>query len=745
MSSASVPATACGCGGWSRVRRAPAMWNLLVKELRESRGIVIAGVAIYWGVPLFLEAVYTAIDRSHEVIGFLSWVLLVVTGWLYAIIAGAHTVCRDWGRSEELFLLAQPVSARQVVWAKFIAGAGVVFGIAAMAALMSLTLVGAFARYNAIGGAEYAVWCLLLACVLVVSYVLAFAAAVMTRQMLASVLVAGLVLLMWVTAPLLSNRLAFLQPDWDVFSDSVNVLPGAAHAGKTAAALAASFVTPFFVCVGVCVALCLVAALRASTAERRIRIGHKPLAWTVAIVAVGLFSMAMSEVGISGKVCDRARLYDSSYGPSWQWYPSLVCEGDVCTAIAGSNPFELRRFRVGADGRVRFVSHQGRVGIDPVQPGNHRGMRAEARFQQLLEVKPDSGGGLLVTCMIEQWAEMPPGVRTIPTSDQDPQSATAVRWWSRFCCLSRQRIRWAESGEPKIEQVGEAGSPGDAVGDPGSERLLDWYRLHNGIWTDKHAYLLYEMPHTSYSDGHLDTRRAIADEVFSRGSKGMEWPGLLQIYDWSGEASAKKVFEAAVPPGWRLGRTSDGLVFREAVVPGLNVGPLPLDDLDAIKRLFANGGFPGNTTPRQIPYSHLKEWGRPVVLGQAVDNNRGLLFESRASGITVARMNKHGVPDIEKLSHSPSLLARAFRGSRGELTLLDTNLLAEAMSGKLWLYDTSDPDRIRRVGFYNLTGRGCAVVKAARGHILVVQDGVLTVLERPRTGRALPETAAAGS
>lgn len=108
-----------------QVQHSSAFGNLVRKECLESREAAIAGLAIFGLVPAVLGLIEFALEGHHGVIPF-AWLLVIGAGWLYAIIVGAHTVCRDWGKAEEHFLLAQPVSPRAVVGAKLITGAALV-------------------------------------------------------------------------------------------------------------------------------------------------------------------------------------------------------------------------------------------------------------------------------------------------------------------------------------------------------------------------------------------------------------------------------------------------------------------------------------------------------------------------------------------------------------------------------------------------------------------------------------------
>jgi ABC-type transport system involved in multi-copper enzyme maturation permease subunit len=104
-----------------------AFLSLLLKELRGSRQLLIAGVWTYWLMPAVLDVAYMIFFERGMKTSMIVWFALLGLGWFYAIIVGAQVVCRDWGQAEEHFLRAQPVSPRSIVWAKWWAGLLVLF------------------------------------------------------------------------------------------------------------------------------------------------------------------------------------------------------------------------------------------------------------------------------------------------------------------------------------------------------------------------------------------------------------------------------------------------------------------------------------------------------------------------------------------------------------------------------------------------------------------------------------------
>ena len=163
-----------------------------------------------------------------------------------------------------------------------------------------------------------------------VGYVLAFSLAVLTRQMLSSVLFASLAIFLWVTAPLISSRLAFLDPSPQVFSS-----PRASAFVLEDLRFSATLIGQAVI-VAFCVIASIGAALIGCARERVIRLGYKPLAWTAALLVLLLFSAAMSELGNSLAVRAQVVLAPRlSLGkvPMLNQAVAAACSGDRCYAL----------------------------------------------------------------------------------------------------------------------------------------------------------------------------------------------------------------------------------------------------------------------------------------------------------------------------------------------------------------------------------------------------------------------------
>ncbi len=653
--------------------------NLLRKELLASRGAIIAGLAIFWLMPALWEMIYYLIDPAHELLFGFAWGLLACAGWLYAIVVGAHTVCRDWGKAEERFLLAQPVAPRTVIWAKLLAGAIVVFAVAAGVGLWDLCL-------SFIAGHEwdvddvrtFAILSSLTAGTVAVGYAVAFAGAVATRQMLASVLVAALVLLMWMVAPMLSARLSSLQPAWN------RVLTSEAKVGGV------------FVTVAVlCIAGSLGVALLSSTRERVIRLGHKPLAWTVALVVLALFSLAMTEVGNSLSVTDQAGVWapETPDGrvPGGVYKCLVARQGDrffvvIALAAPGAHSdWPMVTFRVDGRGQVADVR---RASLPMTEPGTHQ------RYPFLTDFSLDSAGHLIAS-----------GIRM----RVQPRAGEGKRVERVRDGLWQTRFAWPEDGPPEV--LSHAALPL-----PRKQKSVHSVLATSWAFTERYAYLLCSAE-TLYVLDWSDGPEAMPRYEIPLPHRA--WcvqisDGTLEIYDGSGLYAA--TFDADHPES--LG-TSRPWSFKPARrLPdqsGLEC-PLPLQR--------AGGGRISWALDKDFIYVRDRFGLRVVRGGPELDTAQpAIVGEYRASPLS--------------LLMSPG---------REDLTLLDDSLLIEFSDSVGWMpmaaYDVSEPARPRRVGFFNRMGyRFYAQVFATDRHLVLLErvyrrgymaNLVATVFDKPK-------------
>lgn len=191
--------------GISRIalRRPCSFMPLFRMECVSSRSEFIAGAWVFWLMPAFIGLVYSSFVE-FDLSVFLDFLFygMGLLGWLYAVVVGARVVCRDWGRVEEHFVRAQPVTARSIIWAKW--WAGVLLMVAVFGPILLVVLW-------ADGSDQMAKtpWAMMWG--MGVAYSVAFSAAVVMRQTLTSILVAWMFLVVWLMAQYLASHV--LHPD----------------------------------------------------------------------------------------------------------------------------------------------------------------------------------------------------------------------------------------------------------------------------------------------------------------------------------------------------------------------------------------------------------------------------------------------------------------------------------------------------------------------------------------------------
>ncbi len=316
------------------VRRA-----LLRKELKESRPAVIAGAAIFLGMPAIWTFLYVCLDTHHEVFPGTATILLLLAGWLFGAVVAAQTVCRDFGRPQGAFLLARPVSAADVLRAKVRAGLTVVGGVAVAVGLWELLLWGFAKSQIDEGGWPWELW-IPAAATTVLTFWVALTAATITRQMLSAVMITGLVLVLLVAVPLMTALPAQVAVWMDLAQERLG-RPGVYRSAMSFAvavlvialvaaivlrllrrasfltlvpvlalllvaslALAEGRIWPLTVIVIVLVvaALLHLVALRACQAQRAWPLGTKAVAWTIGLTMVLLGTLAFTQVGANTRV-----------------------------------------------------------------------------------------------------------------------------------------------------------------------------------------------------------------------------------------------------------------------------------------------------------------------------------------------------------------------------------------------------------------------------------------------------------
>lgn len=171
------------------------------KEWRESLPALVAGGAIYVALPLLLSSIYRIFDPHHEPLPGVAMTLWILTGWLFAAVLGAQIVCRDFGRAQGVFLLAQPVRPAAVVWVKGLVGLKLILLLAITSLLfesaVSNDLMPTMILTPMFGAAIAAS---------VVTYGIAFLIATVIRRALPAVMLGVLSLVLIAVLPLLSSR-----------------------------------------------------------------------------------------------------------------------------------------------------------------------------------------------------------------------------------------------------------------------------------------------------------------------------------------------------------------------------------------------------------------------------------------------------------------------------------------------------------------------------------------------------------
>jgi hypothetical protein len=665
-------------------RHSSVFGNLIRKECLESRGVVIAGLAIFWLVPAVLGLFELALAGRRDVFPF-AWLVVIAAGWLYAVIVGAHTVCRDWGKAEEHFLLAQPASPRTVVCAKLITGASAVALVLAIAVAWDAM----FIRETALAAADKPEWLLMIfsaACMMFAGYVLAFAVAVMTRQMLASIVVATLVLIVWAIAPLFSFHLArFWAPA---------LLLGEQHL---------TAVAPFVLVSFLILAVGIMASFYYSTSERTFRLGNKQLAWTIGLVMLALFGVAMSEVGNSLHVRDQAVFQAVFAGPglSVRGLAWTIQRGDhffitYCDYQQQSHPemakWFMATFRVSDSGHIQDLR---RTPIPGMLPPVNSGLQNPAYNEDQLTVFAfDKDGHVILS-----------GSRLRP--DRSPDALETV--W-------RTTLTWPDGGELKVLSHAELALPaGEHFRTP-----VSWYESwHEGRdHAPRFAYLTSVVASSNDND------------VSYREDK-------LYVFDWSDGPNPGPRYRIPLPQDDLHVSVSNGKV-RVYTVSGHfpNQQVFAADfDADRPETLLDKQNWSLHERPNwredQLPPG-FERFGEEYI---PTDERGDVAYLSDRLGLRVARQTHPGHWEIVGQCRT-SPLSMLFRGV-ARPQALDDALAIEYSVGGIIAYDVSNPSNPKRIGFFNAVGLlwlDRSVFTTGR-YLVLREDDVITVLDRPVTGK----------
>ncbi len=683
---------------------AGALLNLLRKELRESRSALLVGLIIFWLLPVGWELLFWAFTEKHELVFGFSWLLLACAGWLYAIVIGALGVCRDWGRAEERFLLAQPVSPRAVVLAKLVAGAITVAIVFLVAGAWDLLLWRAIGWRNTADAIQVFV---VVFGLMTVGYAVAFAVAVMTRQMLASAMVAGLVLLMWATAPLLSTDLGFLHPTGlracstfvsrGLFASPPSSPPPAAWSVSGLSNLSVPLAL-----VSVCVLACAGTAVLLSTRERQIQLGHKPLAWTVAVVVLALFSMAITEVGNALPVVDRVVLTPVDVGP-------LPSGHGVFTAVAnrgsrfaivrhaaelGQEHWRMTAFRVDDAGQVVDLRH---AKLPQAKE------RAAVQGRRVLHTLNLSDEGLLILSGF-RYGTLEPGQKEPPKSKS-------------FDGIWQMRIDWPEQGPPRLLSDRTLPLPHG----PGASGTVRLHRFMSAS-ADRYAYLVYSFEPDE-------------DGTATRTAHRRRWSRRLCVMAWADGPDAKPRYEVPLREDvfWSVEIIDGLLTFYDA--SGLRAATFDADHPETLVDSQPWSLAPTRQLPRWYGAGPFTTYERVGGGNIGVAFGRGVIYLLDRLGLRVIhddRISKPGAWGLIGEYRNSPLAAVLSASDFPVCKRLDDSLVAsfaESAGQYLILYDVSDPTAPRRAGFF-----GCVYpigVFATGGYVVLVEAYAVTVLERP--------------
>lgn len=701
-------------------------WRLLAhlcrKEFAESRPVIIAGVAIFWLMPVLWMLVWLLILHK-EACGFFAGVM-VATGWFFAIVTASHTVCRDWGRSEGLFLQARPVSRGMIVAAKLVAGLGTIAVVAIPAVIEGVVLLclglatgKSDVRQDAnavLVSAVFTLWAT------VVGYFLAFAAGFVTRQTLSSMLIAVLGLVLWLATPLFSSKLAFFYPacasgEWTRPPSAGNCdVYGDMHLSQEPAWPDVWSMTGgrYLAAIGLVLLCCLAASFLGARRERAVTLGHRRLAWGVAVIVLILFGFAMKEVGNSLQTTDQAGLtseYRSSINePSFTFaHGSEWCFGlgernlhpDSYRPLAGNQ--RLTRFRVTGEGRLEGLQHA-RIGDlawpEGTLPDGYRVKESERLF-----VRSHTG----------MWI------------DESGDMILTGFWWGRpLEEVHRVRIRWPSGQVPQVVGHQIARLPSEPL-ETGTVRGTMF------AFTKQHAYIQYMdlsvttgptndriyrfdftsasawqhdlRPVATYKGGTVEYLAIVDCPERAEGS----FPGCPPVWQ---DPEPHRVHLQGRDPAWRMAG-----YYLKSLIPAAR-------NMDALS-------FPPEHYPDYFGVEYL---GRRDTLALP---GTDLVCGSERTGMYVAH---DGVPWPDALVGvcRASPLAMLWRGNGLALTALSGSRVAESDAQALSLYDLRDPRHPRRIGFFNRCNPYCEAQVIDFGHHLVLREGcLLTVLANPSAER----------
>ena len=690
-------------------RKAAALANLLRKEIRESRPVIIVGLWTFWLMPAVLELTYVNFDWRGELLPGFAWVLLAVAGWFFAIVVAAHGVCRDWGKPQEHFLLSRPVSPAQVVLAKFIANAAVIALIFAIAALWDVFIYYEAAK-SRVGAeladlAEMMPLAALLLCIIACGYAFAFVAAVITRQTLTSILMAVLVLLTWITAPLLSSRLTFLHPR-SIWQGMV----------ERSADVMVNFDLVFIGIVALAIVVCFAAALIAAARQQVMNLGPKHLAWTIVIVVLLLFTLAMGEVGNSLTMRSRVDLLTGGEPGGIRNYIYFS------EAVRADDRFFVG-FSAYAHDRDRRSTHA--VHVTGFQVGPKGDVRNLQRIDLLETTKTSISSILSLTTEIDD--------RVVVTTRIHESASNTVDQ------LYQAWVSWPVEGEPELVKEQTIAMPA----------TQDW-----GYWSINSYTIIGQNAYLNYHHSP-DNRKT-------------EFPlePVICIFDLDPEQGPQLKHKIQLPMPVFLSRSGDNLLVMWMHKRRWKLSAFNPDDLDIlldpdrwpekavprprdpsfvddfVNRLGHEAGYVPALAAAQAAVGTRSGWGALVQTQDALwDRSRQLAFLTDRLGLRVAgKSESEKWQIIGEYRASPLAMMRAAvrdDDDAAQLILFDNALLIETGDDNITAYDVSDPQRPRKVGFAAYKNYWYQpLVEATDRHLVVIDQQTVTVFDRPATGRA---------
>ena len=698
-------------------RRAPTrtvhpFGNLLRKELAESRGAFVVGLWGFCLMPAVLGLLYLLYD--HELfVGFAIFPVIIL-GWFYAIVVGAHTVCRDWGRPEEHFLLAKPISPWQVVLSKLLVGLATVAVVMITAGLWDVGMAALSRDPTPAPGVDALLAVMTLSCV-TGAFLLAFAVAFVIRQTLSSVLVTILILLIWVTGPLLTSRMTALHPRF-VREDFDHQL----QSGDLLGFISIELGYPFVIVVLLFLASCLAIAFVAAGQGRALPLGRRSLAWAIGLVIVGLFTAAMGEVGNSMTVRDTAPLeigsitthgnrvlvLDPNPTISYGTPPAIILPERQIQLIT---PPQLRsrqivRPEMRLDSSARRTWNPRVAGFDVDPSGQMQSL-------QTLEIPIEGSDGLTHFNLLRSHYEAPDvlhltALRSSPSDDSQPE-------------LWRLQVKWSVQGKPSVIFDEAVALPVDDL----ITKEPNTLNIRQHAFSGAYLFLFYAVP---------------------KSPEATELKGMLCVLDVSAGKQVKLIRRISVPGLVHLKVKDDRLelgcwfeVQKAFLYAALDVRPESLAGLpETLDRSYLES-FKIPAPPywelrhstRRIWAFARQGWASTIDLQDyLLDENRGLVYLSDRLGLRVMEYDSNEL--IGEYRASPLAMVHRSDGSC-RLVQVDDSLLLEIRNSGTLAFDISEPSRPRRIGFSALD-HWIQAATATEQHLVLFGQDQIYVLDRPR-------------